>query len=457
VVNGQAQVIPERCIACGHCLRVCSQNAKKVKDGAVHTYELLAEKQPTIAILAPSFPAAFPNVPPLQVVSGLKQLGFSEVHEVAFGADLVGQEYARIAKTGVMPVMISSPCPAVVSFIEKYDPELLLVLVPVVSPMVAMGRVTKEKYAPEAQVVFIGPCIAKKQEKEDPKIGGVIDEVLTYDELASMLSAERIDLLALPDSPFAGPRPDVGRIFAISGGLLKTAGTRADIMENEVVVTEGRDRVLEVLEKVYEGKVEAKFLDLLFCEGCINGPKMANDLSVFVRKHKVTHFIKSHFSSESKTKATEDRKRYSGVDLRREFTHQSLRMKTPPEEAIREILFVTGKKSHEDELNFGFCGYPTCRDKAIAVYQGFAEAEMCMPYMLDRLEKVQEELTLSHVELRNSFETLRKTQQQLVQSEKLASVGQLAAGVAHELNNPLGGILIYTSLLMEKAAKNGRE
>lgn len=423
----------------------------------MHTWELLAEDRPTIAILAPSFPAAFPDVRPLQVVSGLKQLGFSEIHEVAFGADLVGQEYTRIAKTGVMPVMISSPCPAVVSFIEKYYPELLLVLTPVVSPMVAMGRVIKEKYASNAHVVFIGPCIAKKQEKEDPKTNGVIDEVLTYDELDSMLKSKRVDLLALPDGTFEGPRPDVGRIFAVSGGLLKTAGMRADIMENEVVITEGRDRVLEVMEKVYEGKVEAKFLDLLFCEGCINGPKMANELSVFVRKDKVTNFIKSQLTAANKSKSDVDREKYTGIDLRREFTHESLRMKMPSEEQIREILLVTGKKSHEDELNCGSCGYPSCREKAIAVYQGFAEAEMCLPYMLDRLQNVQEELTLSNSELRNSFETLRKTQQKLVQSEKLASVGQLAAGVAHELNNPLGGILIYASLQMEKADKSGRD
>nr|HPI73533.1 ATP-binding protein [bacterium] len=83
--------------------------------------------------------------------------------------------------------------------------------------------------------------------------------------------------------------------------------------------------------------------------------------------------------------------------------------------------------------------------------------EMCLPYMVDKLESIQEELTRANLELKDSLTTLQKTQQQLVQSEKLASVGQLAAGVAHELNNPLGGILIYSGLLLEQVDKESRQ
>ncbi|MFR6425272.1 MAG: (Fe-S)-binding protein [Oscillospiraceae bacterium] len=51
-----------------------------------------------------------------------------------------------------------------------------------------------------------------------------------------------------------------------------------------------------------------------------------------------------------------------------------------------------GKFSPADELNCGLCGYRTCRDKAIAVYEGRAEISMCMPYMKERAETYSEKI-----------------------------------------------------------------
>lgn len=457
VENGQATVLFDRCVACGYCVRVCPQNAKMIRDGTQHALQLLSDTSPVIAIIAPSFPAAFDSCAPGQVVAALKKLGFSKVMEVAFGADLVAEEYQKINSTGVMPVLISSPCPVVVNFIEKYFPDLLLFLAPVVSPMIALGRVIKESYQPEAKVVFIGPCVAKKREMEDTKISGVIDEVLTFQELANLFVQQGIIPADLPEKTFDGPVAGLGRIFTVSGGLLKTAALGNDLLQNDIIVTEGRDRVLDALEKVHEGKIEAEILDLLFCEGCINGPRMLNDLSVFIRKDRVVNYFRDHDSAAKRTEHQKDKEKYRHINLRREFTREMLPSKHATEAQIREVLAVTGKFSPEDELNCGSCGYPTCRQKAIAVIQGLAEAEMCLPYMVEKLQTIQNELIQSNTELRESLETLNKTQQQLIQSEKLASVGQLAAGVAHELNNPLGGILLYTGLLLENIDHKGQE
>ena len=449
-------VIAERCIACGNCIKVCSQNAKKIKDGTEHTLELLNSDNFVIAIVAPSFPAAFDGIKPLQIVTGLKKLGFDEVHEVAFGADMVGQAYTSLTQKETMPLIITSPCPAVVNYIEKYHSELLLLLAPIVSPMIALGRIIKQKYKPDAKIVFIGPCIAKKQEIEDPRVKNVIDEVLTFDELQTLFAKNEIELSKLKNSEPDGPHPSIGRIFAVSGGLLKTAAMQGDVLENDIIVTEGIDRAVDVLQKASEGEIEATFLDVLFCKGCINGPQMTNNLSVFVRKDKVVNYLKSQMNDKNQAQAAKDRRLYKDVSMKRGFTNRTLDLPVPSEEIIQDILKQTGKYTKEDELNCGACGYLTCKEKAIAVYQGLAEAQMCLPYMLSKLEKIQDELTDSNTELRSLVEKLRKTQNQLVQSEKLASVGQLAAGVAHELNNPLGGILLFVSMLLEKE-KNDSE
>ncbi|MBN1998647.1 4Fe-4S binding protein [candidate division KSB1 bacterium] len=455
VIDGQAKVIPERCIACGYCVKVCSQNAKKILDGIERTEQFFQKEKPTIAVLAPSFPAAFHEVKPGQVVAGLKEIGFSQVMEVAFGADLVAREYQKLIKTNVMPIIISSACPAIVNFIEKHYPDLILFLAPIVSPMIAIGRVIKNDIDPNARVVFIGPCIAKKKEMNDPKTGGVIDEVVTFEELRKMFMSHHIDLARLESQPFDGPHPGMGKSFPLSGGLLKASQIGGDILDNDIVTTEGRERVIEIIHKVHEGKIEAHVVDILFCEGCINGPKMANDLSVFVRKDKVVHFLRE--SVVGNTEHESDLKLYEKIYLKRDFTRESLLTKQPTPEEIKKILEKTGKYSPEDELNCGSCGYPTCREKAVAVVQGLAEAEMCLPFMIEKLKKTQDKLTVSNEDLRHSLDILRKTQQQLIQSEKMASVGQLAAGVAHELNNPLGGIMIYSSLLLDKAKRDLEE
>ena len=453
--HGQARVIFERCIACGNCIKVCPQQAKKVRSGIQSTFQLLSQQHPVIAILAPSFPAVFDDVEPGQLVASLKLLGFTQVMEVAFGADLVSTEYNRLLDSGVMPTIVSSPCPAVVNYVEKYYPHLKMVLAPVVSPMIALGRVIKEKYCPEAKVVFIGPCVAKKSEMHDPAVAGAIDEVLTFTEVADMFHMRGIDATSCAPQRFDGPRGGLGRAFPLARGLLKCTNQNDDILNAQVVAAEGRDRILELLQKINDGDIEATFLDLLFCRGCIRGPAMGNEDSVFVRRDRVVRYIHAESGNRSRQSLQSDMEEYT-VNLRRRFVVEQIEQMQPSEQEIGEILRRTGKTRPEDELNCGACGYQTCREKAVAVYQGLAEAEMCLPFMLEKFEKMQGRLRTSNKKLRRSLASLRRAQRQLLQSEKLASIGRLAAGVAHELNNPLGGILLYSNILLQRL-ENSRD
>jgi len=449
VEDGQAKVIEERCIGCGNCYKVCAQSAKEIQSSVAEVRELLAGAAPVLACLAPSFPAAFSELAPGQVASAVRALGFAEALEVAFGAELVGRAYARYARQNLGRLIITTPCPALTAYVEKYAPSLIENLAPIVSPAIALGRVIKERYRPGAKVVFIGPCIAKKAEIVDPNVAGAVEAALTFEELREMWVKAGVDPASLPAEPFDGPPPAVGRIFPVSGGLLKTAFLSGDILENEILVTEGRDNVLEILKALRseDDRLEVRFLDILFCEGCIAGPVIGNRHSTFGLKEIVARYVRRTCSPEAQAAFEEALERYGSVDLGRSFSDRSVALPAPREEDIAEILRQTNKFSKADELNCGACGYETCRDKAIAVYQGLAEAEMCLPYLIDQLEENVAKLKLFQREL-------QEAQDQLIQSEKLASMGQLAAGVAHEINNPLGTVLLYADLLLRELPRD---
>jgi signal transduction histidine kinase len=320
--------------------------------------------------------------------------------------------------------------------------------------------------------VFIGPCIAKKVEMADEPVAGAIDAVVTFVELAELFKAHGIDPGEVAPAPLDGPQPDIGRSFPISSGLLKTAGKDIDLLNKDILVIDGKERVLEMLREKAGGRVRGKCLDILFCEGCIDGPMMNTAKPPAVRKDFVINYIAGRRNSGATHAALLNAQ---NCDTRRTFTDRRLETPMPSEEAVREILLRVNKRTIEDEFNCGACGYETCREKAKAVFLGLAEAEMCLPYLVSQMEKVQAdlqasiaklahsygELSTAHDQLASAHRAIEAAQQQLVQSEKMAAMGQLAASVAHEINNPMTGILTYTrlmkSMLSELVSQIGAE
>ncbi|MBU1098846.1 MAG: 4Fe-4S binding protein [Bacteroidetes bacterium] len=438
VENGQAVVITERCISCGHCVKVCSQNAKKVDSDVDRIVNELMPYNDVIAIIAPAFAASFPDNY-MKLPTALREMGFKMVIETAFGADLVSQLYLDSFENGKNKTLIASPCPAIYNYLEKFFTNLVPNLAQIVSPMIAVGKYIKKNHEADTKVVFIGPCIAKKSEYQDEEVAGVIDAVMTFTELKEFFGANNISLDGFVESNFDPPYSYFGKSFPLTGGLIKTAGMSNDILAKDVIVVDGKEKVEEIIADLAANKINSKFIDILFCEGCINGPGIESDLNYYSKREKVIEYIDKNIHCVDKNVWKSELYNSRDLDLTRTFKPKSQRKTEPTEEVIKDILAKTNKFNKKDELNCGACGYHTCREYAIAISKDLAEEDMCLPHVIEKLEK--------------AYEDLKSTQDQLHNAEKLASIGQLAAGVAHEMNNPLGTILLYSSMLKKEIVK----
>ncbi len=442
IAGGQAEVIADRCIACGNCIKVCSQGAKVFRKEIDPVRDLIQSGARVIACIAPSFPAEFHDIQDFrQFVGMIRVLGFTHVTEVSFGADLVARRYKDHLSLG--QEAISSDCPAIVSYIERYYPELTSSLANVVSPMVAMARVVRMAYGDDSKVVFIGPCLAKKSESTE------IDNAITFRELREMFENSRITPSKVDPSNFDPPFGGRGAIFPLSHGLLNTMEVTEDILSEKVLVAGGRSNFLDALREFEQGNLTGHHLHLLCCEGCILGPGMspypntaASSLR-FAKKARIISYANQKMAELDKEEWSLKLEKYEKIDLSRTFTKRDMRINKPNPEEIKEILYMIGKYSYEDHLNCGACGYDSCEEHAIAVINGLAETEMCLPYSIERLHKYIRELNTSNEKLATVQEALRH-------SEKLAGMGQLSAGIAHELNNPLGVITMYSNILKEE-------
>ncbi len=439
IVGGQAEVIDERCIACGNCTKVCSQGAKVFLNTTDRVTKLLKSDMKVAAIVAPSFPAEFSDLPDHFVLTGMiKSLGFEYVAEVSFGADLVADRYKKLVSEN-KKFYISSDCPSIVSYVKFYHPALVGNLAPVVSPMVAMSRVMREKYGRDTQIVFIGPCVAKKAESTE------IDEAITFTELREMLADKGITVENSKPVDFDQPVGGRGAIFPVARGLLQTAKISDNAISGNIIAAEGRIDFQGALKEFEAGLIKNQHMELLCCEGCIMGPGLSKNGKQYNRRSLVSSYANSKMQSIDSESWQKSFDEFAELDLSFRHKHEDPRIDTLTENDVNDILIKMGKKTKKDQLDCGACGYESCVEHAIAIKKGLAEVEMCLPYTIEKLHKSVKDLALSN-------EKLSSMKQALKQSEKLAHMGQLSAGIAHELNNPLGVVIMYSNILLEESS-----
>lgn len=368
--GNQAYIIGNECIMCGQCFVVCPQDAKQIVDETENVRVLLQSGDPVIVSLAPSFVANYKGVGIGAMREVLKKLGFFDVEETAIGATIVKNAYEEMLDAAERDIIITSCCHSVNLLIQKYFPNELAYLADVLSPMQAHCKDIKRRY-PNAKTVFIGPCVAKKDEAQYYE--GMVDAVLTFDELTAWLKAENIELPQESDAS----EESRARFFPTTGGILKTL-TRAHPQYTYMAI-DGTENCIAALRDIESGKIHGCFIEMSACVGsCVGGPVMEK----FHRSPVQDYAAVARFAGKKDFPVEQPEISV----LEKEFTAIELRSQQPTEEQITEILRQMGKTKPSDELNCGSCGYNTCREKAVAIFQGKAEVSMCLPYLKDKAE-----------------------------------------------------------------------
>ena len=374
--GNQAHIIGNECILCGQCFVVCPQNAKQIKDDTEKVKVLLQSGAPVYVSLAPSFAANYKGVGIEAMREALKKLGFFDVEETAIGATIVKKEYEKLLKDEKRDIVISSCCHSINLLIQKYFPTVLPYLADVLSPMQAHCKDIKKRN-PQAKTVFIGPCVSKKDEAD--YYAGITDAVLTFEELTSWLKAENIELKTERDTE----EKSRARFFPTTGGILKTMDCDAE--GYTYLAIDGVENCIAALREIENGGIKNAFIEMSACIGsCVGGPVMEKNHRSPVKDYAA---IASYAGKKDFDVDMPD-----SVEIRKSFGIIEKKLPTPTETEINSILRQMGKFKEADELNCGSCGYDTCREKAIAIYQGKAEISMCLPFLKDKAESFSDNI-----------------------------------------------------------------
>lgn len=449
-VNDKVEIIEDACILCGVCMTTCPQKAKKIQNDIEYIKEYVANPDiTTVVSLDPSFVAAFgENAPALGWA--LKSLGFDYVEEAAIGAKYVTKEYLRLIKEGKINNIISSACPAINMYVQKYYPNLTKWLAPVMSPALVHGRIIKEQRGADVKVIHLTPCLARIKECNESQF---VDGVITYEQLMKWL----LDANVTPESELLKEHDDDGfdneggysRIYPIVDGIVydlqhqycKFTGTEY-IEGYDLVAVSGLANVTKILDEMEKGNINHAFVEASSCYGgCVNGPFMPKTRST---GYKARIEVKKYADNAHRSK------HYDVSSVKTEYKPEPIHQDMPTEEQIRAILSQIGKNSRAQELNCGSCGYATCREKAIAVYQKKADLYICMPYMTDinqAMSNVTLSLTPNYIIAVDSDMYIKEFN---VAAQKLFNITRLAA-----LNQKLSNFIDTTDFEQVIANKSG--
>lgn len=423
------EVDADKCVACGACFDVCEHHARGYTDDTERFFADLKKGEKISVILAPAFKANYYNEYET-VLGGLKNLGVNRILSVSYGADITTWAYINYIQKYHFIGGISQPCPAVVGYIEKYLPELLPRLMPIHSPMMCSAIYAKKYMGLEDKLAFISPCIAKKNEIDDPNTGGYVEYNVTFSHLMEYVRAHNIKGTPVSDEIEYG----LGSIYPMPGGLKENVYwlLGEDVFIRQV---EGESHMYNYLrenkERIAKGNTPYLFIDALNCSaGCLYGTAVEAELAKTEDAFYAIEQIRQKSKKNDKKTAWARRltpeqrlKRLNHAfaslnlnDFIRKYTDQSDRCKEkiPGRKELDQIFMEMKKETPEKRcINCGGCGYKNCTEMAVAIYNGFNYKDNCVHYMKDIAIEEQAQANCLAEEM-NALRIHEKEQQELL-------------------------------------------
>ncbi len=446
--DGRARIVVDgsKCIACGSCIDVCVHGAREFADDTERFFEDLKKGEPISLLLAPAFKANYPEEYD-SVLGGLKALGVKRIISVSFGADITTWGYLNYIEEHGFVGGISQPCPALVSYIERYLPELLPKLFPVQSPLMCAAIYARKELKITDRFAFISPCIAKKLEIEDPHNKGLVQYNVTFEHLMRYVREHDVH----GDATHSEIEYGLGSFYPTPGGLAENVKwfLGEDVFIRQI---EGEKHLYEWLhaneERIRDQKTPFLFIDALNCEkGCICGTAVSQEKSktddALYALLKIREQSKRKQSGDawSKPDTPEERlsnfnRQFADLDLNdylREYTDRSAecRYSTPNEEEL-EAIFVSMNKLTEESrnINCSCCGYEGCRQMAEAIHNGFNHRENCIYYERTMVRELEIEKAIAE--------------------EATRAKSSFLANMSHEIHTPINAVLGMNEMILRE-------
>lgn len=396
VLDHRSEIVPERCVKCGACVTTCGRGGHSIRDDVPAVLELLAHDRPVVVVLATEFIAAMHPMRPVEIEQALFDIGFHGVETTLLGEELIALEYERTHARASAPFVLRSTCPVAVSWVRHFHPSLVPALAPIIPPYVAQARLVRRLYGDDdVAVVYASPCYSRKDEIFDPEFAGAVDVAIDFTELKRLLASRGPRPVAgIPGRSGArGRRPAPTKEISLTDGFPRRTLAELDMTSQEVATVRGVEAIDELLGALKRGESGPEVIDMLYCDGCIDGPATGSELSVYAKRTLVALAARQAGRTPVDTRSLLTH--LPAVDLVRSFSARPAITRVFAQEEIDACLAEGEFLTPDDHLDCGGCGYDTCVEHAIAILGRDSTWDMCFPLQRKLLERSHAELTES--------------------------------------------------------------